>query len=56
MDRQEWDRPWAVAVLGVSDSVSGAESIVERALKYVEGDFYVRHDVGRLMLNLTPSN
>ena len=39
----------AVAVLGVSDSVRGAESMVERALEHVEGDFYVRHDVGRLM-------
>ena len=38
----------AVAVLGVSDSVSGAERIVEQALEYVEGDFYVRHDIGKL--------
>ena len=38
----------AVAILGVSDSVSDAEGMVEQALKYVEGDFYVRHDIGKL--------
>ena len=38
----------AIAVLGLSNSVSGAENMVEQALEHVEGDFYVRHDVGRL--------
>ena len=38
----------AAAILGVSDSVAGAETMVEQALKYVEGDFYVRHDIGKL--------
>ena len=38
----------AVAILGVSDSVNSADSIVEQALQHVEGDFYVRHDIGRL--------
>ena len=38
----------AVAILGVSDSVSDAEGMVEQALEYVQGDFYVRHDIGKL--------
>ena len=38
----------AIAILGIADSVSGAESMVEQALEYVEGDFYVRHDIGKL--------
>jgi phosphoribosylamine--glycine ligase len=38
----------AFAILGVSESVSGAESMVEQALEHVQGDFYVRHDIGKL--------
>lgn len=38
----------SVAILGVSESVSGAESMVEQALEHVQGDFYVRHDIGKL--------
>ncbi len=38
----------SIAMLGISESVSGAESMVEQALQHVEGDFYVRHDIGRL--------
>ena len=38
----------SLAILGISESVSGAEKMVEQALEYVEGDFYVRHDIGRL--------
>ena len=38
----------AVAILGVAESVSGAESMVEQALEHVQGDFYVRHDIGKL--------
>ena len=38
----------AVAILGVADSVSAAESIVEQALQHVEGEYDVRHDIGKL--------
>ena len=38
----------SIAILGISETISGAESMAEQALKYVEGDFYVRHDIGRL--------
>ena len=38
----------AVAILGTSETVSGAESIVEQALQYVEGEFDVRHDIGKI--------
>lgn len=37
----------AVALLGIGDSISEAESAVEEALQYVEGDFHVRHDIGK---------
>ena len=36
-----------VALLGIGDSISEAESVVEEALQYVEGDFHVRHDIGK---------
>ena len=45
----------AVAILGVSDSVTAAENMVEQALEYVEGDFYVRHDIGKLNTTSTGS-
>ena len=38
----------SIAILGISQSVSEAEKMVEQALQYVEGDFYVRHDIGKL--------
>lgn len=38
----------AIAILGISETISGAESMAEQALEYVEGEFYVRHDIGRL--------
>lgn len=38
----------AIAILGVADSVERAEGIVEQALEHVKGDYYVRHDVGKL--------
>lgn len=38
----------AVAILGVAESVSGAERMVEQALEHVQGDFHVRHDIGKL--------
>lgn len=38
----------AVAILGVGQSVSQAESMVEQALEHVHGEFYVRRDIGKL--------
>ena len=38
----------SIAILGISETISGAERMAEQALEYVEGDFYVRHDIGRL--------
>lgn len=37
----------AVALLGIGDSISEAESAVDEALQYVEGDFHVRRDIGK---------
>jgi len=37
----------AVALLGIGDSISEAESAVEEALQYVEGDYHVRRDIGK---------
>ncbi len=38
----------ALAVVGIDDTLEGAESSCERALKFVTGEaIYVRHDIGR---------
>ncbi len=37
----------AVALLAIADSIPQAEAIIEEALQYVEGDFHVRHDIGK---------
>lgn len=37
----------AVALLGIGDSIPEAESAVDEALQYVEGDFQVRRDIGK---------
>jgi len=37
----------AVALLGIADSIPQAEATIEEALQYVEGDFHVRHDIGK---------
>lgn len=37
----------ALAIVGISDSISSAESICEKALRYVKSDhIYMRHDIG----------
>lgn len=37
----------AVALLGIADSIPQAEATIEEALQYVEGDFHIRHDIGK---------
>ena len=38
----------AVAILGTGESIPQAENMVEQALNHVHGNFYVRHDIGKL--------
>ena len=38
----------AVAILGTGETIGQAEDMVEQALHHVHGDFYVRHDIGKL--------
>ena len=37
----------SLAVVGISDNLSNAETICEKALKHVKGDhIFIRHDIG----------
>ena len=38
----------SVAILGLGESITQAEYMVEQALQHVHGDFYVRRDIGKL--------
>ncbi len=40
----------SMALVGIAESVQDAEAAVEHALTYVEGEFYVRHDIGKSLL------
>jgi phosphoribosylamine--glycine ligase len=37
----------AFALVGVADTIAEAEASVEQALRYVEGTYHVRHDIGK---------
>ena len=37
----------AAALLGIADSIGEAESRVENAIAHVQGEFHVRHDIGK---------
>ena len=37
----------AMAVVGVADSIEGAELRCESALSHIRGEYFVRHDIGR---------
>lgn len=37
----------SVALVGVAESLERADSLVERALDHVKGDYHVRHDIAR---------
>ncbi|MCL5072913.1 MAG: phosphoribosylamine--glycine ligase [Actinobacteria bacterium] len=37
----------AIALVGISDSVSSAADAVEKALSFVHGDYHVRRDIGK---------
>ncbi|MGZ4892358.1 MAG: phosphoribosylamine--glycine ligase, partial [Halobacteriota archaeon] len=37
----------ALAVLGVADTIDGAEQQAERALQFIKGDVFARHDIGK---------
>jgi len=37
----------SLAVVGIADEIDEAEQICERCLRYVEGDIFIRHDVGK---------
>ncbi|MBC7080775.1 MAG: phosphoribosylamine--glycine ligase [Thermoplasmatales archaeon] len=37
----------ALAILGIADEIYEAEEICDRCLKYVKGDIFVRHDIGK---------
>jgi len=37
----------SLAVLGIADEIYEAEEICERCLKYVKGNIFVRHDIGK---------
>ena len=36
----------ALALIGIGDSIYEASDIVEDKLKYISGDYYIRHDIG----------
>jgi phosphoribosylamine--glycine ligase len=36
----------ALALIGIGDSIYEASDIVEDNLKYITGDYYIRHDIG----------
>ncbi|MGC8663545.1 MAG: phosphoribosylamine--glycine ligase [Thermoplasmata archaeon] len=38
----------SIAFVGVHEKIDNAEKIVEESLKYVKGNVYVRHDIGKL--------
>jgi phosphoribosylamine--glycine ligase len=40
----------SIALVGVADSVDDAERAVEAALTYVEGEYHIRHDIGKAAL------
>jgi phosphoribosylamine--glycine ligase len=37
----------SLALVGIADSIDKAERLVEEALNYVHGRYYVRHDIGK---------
>jgi phosphoribosylamine--glycine ligase len=39
----------SLALVGIADSVQEAEARVESALAYVEGEYHLRHDIGKLV-------
>ncbi|MCI0482774.1 MAG: phosphoribosylamine--glycine ligase, partial [Candidatus Dadabacteria bacterium] len=36
----------ALGVLGISDTIYGAERVCESALRHIKGDVFMRHDIG----------
>jgi phosphoribosylamine--glycine ligase len=36
----------SLAIVGIDDTIAGAERVCEAALAHVSGDVYVRHDIG----------
>ena len=36
----------ALALIGIGDTIYEASDIVEDNLKYITGDYYIRHDIG----------
>ncbi len=37
----------SIALVGIGDSVEQAEALVEQAVQYVQGDYHIRHDIGK---------
>ncbi|MEM0139532.1 MAG: phosphoribosylamine--glycine ligase [Ferroplasma sp.] len=46
MDNVITTKSRAIALIGIADSIYEASDIVENNLKYVRGDYYIRHDIG----------
>jgi len=38
----------AIAIVGINESLEKAEKTVENSLKYVQGNVFVRHDIGKI--------
>ncbi len=46
LNRVKTSKSRALALIGIGDSIYEASDIVEDKLKYISGDYYVRHDIG----------
>jgi phosphoribosylamine--glycine ligase len=38
----------SIALVGIADTILQAEQLVEKSLDYIQGDYHVRHDIGRV--------
>ena len=46
LNRVKTSKSRALALIGIGDSIYEASDIVEDKLKYISGDYYIRHDIG----------
>ncbi|MEM2715717.1 MAG: phosphoribosylglycinamide synthetase C domain-containing protein, partial [Candidatus Thermoplasmatota archaeon] len=37
----------SLAILGIANEIYEAEEVCEKCLKYVKGDIFIRHDIGK---------